>query len=1628
MNLFRKTSLRGIALLLSAVILSSCGTGTSASSSSGVGYNLVVDNTSSVPVTNGIPQQFYVYVTNTGNGDATNINWSLDDIVKPKVSLFDRVKSALSSKKTLADAATGVNIVNPSDCTTIKAGQNCRILLSASGEGTKVLQSSAIDQSSDSSITQNMVTAYSATPVASVADDHVLTLSPLTNVNYGDGFAGYTFFITNNGTQPVSLGDSPVGSLPDGMSASPIVSNCPDPLPSGGECQVRLTVNDTSTSSSIGSTVAVTLTPSGKVNGVELPTQASQNLTVSNDKVGYPSLSAPAITATQSGDSSATGIISNTGSAPLMIGTITSSSSNLVVSSDNCSNQTLSPRASCTYKTSVDYSNINGSGSGVVTVPYNDGKTDGTTSTIASWVYNTASNVVTPSIVITSSGNLTQENKTQTITIKNIGNVALTNVTTPTVSPNLAQVALSGRCPSPLAVGLSCSYTLTYTPVAPSQSTSVSIGGVSVSYVDASGVTKTISSPSSTSVNLSSIFAGFIKTGGDMTLNSGTTSKVITLENTGNYDATLSSIAVSGDNLTLNQNTCTNGKTLKARDKCTLTVALTNSTTAGSGNGSLDVNYNNNNGNASTHAISNINWSIGALPSLDVSFAQSNLSAVVGSSQDVEVTLRNSGNTTLSSIVIPTLPVGFTWVVPTTEACTLMGQSLALNADCKLTLRYSPTTGASGRQVIIGKFSATTGVGGSYISASDYTVTATALTNDVLGGLPSSGLIYNSTWVASTQTQSSDVTIVNNSDRVINLTGTTVSSGLYTVTALGCNSGTLAIGGSCTLTVTGTYTSSVSGSVTVNYTDSGVAHSQSFNISATYSSKPTINPSLSVTRDPSGELTVLNNQADRLITLTLTNSTTVTNPYNSSSDGTLKVLASSLLPTGGNVSYVAQAGGTCTLSGNYIVLSNATSANSCTYKVVAKSSASAGTSGSSTASPSYVSASYSDTSTTAVDKNNTATSDYGVSYTVLAPVAALSTPTQSVGASAVSGVITTTPSIAGLTIDTSACTNLASNAECEIAVTMNTANVISGNLNSISLNFTGGTARLPNLPYSTIAPDAPAISVSMNVANCQAGTSKDAVITNPTVLPTCNINTSNMSAQSRSPVVTFTFSNSGAGVAKNFIVNTAALAAALGINYSSSLTTTCGDSVTGTNLAPTIGSCTIVVNPKISIAGSDATTQYDIGGTNGTSLVSVPYSYKYGTTSLLSGSGSSSIGLDVNIVAAKLTILPGSMSISQGGSSSITVTASDWYSAPPATATFTILPTSDITSTTCTFSGNSCSSTINVSPNAYPDSYTIKAIGGGITSAGVNISVVAPIPALSEPFGIAFNGGYAYITNSLDYTYTKCSIDNDGVLSSCVSSALPSSSGGRPKGITFKGNYAYIDNVYNYTKCSVGNDGVLSSCIQQQPVVDYGEGPSPAMDGSKGIAFSGNYVYFTNNGASVSYSYTRCNVDVNGNVNPNNCVLSSQLGNGSSSGIAFNGDYAYLLSSDVNAYNYCSVSNGNIGVCTPNSFGTSSTLNQDHQGIAFKGNYAYITSYDSNNSYTKCSVDGNGALSSCEIVTPQNSNLVSSAGVAFNGGYMYIINNYDNTASLGGNSYTKCSVDSSGLVDSASCTTITPYQ
>lgn len=1413
-----------IQLLLVTVVLGGCSGGecifcNNAGTGGGIvgSYNLVVDTTAPVPLVNGSRQQFYVYVKNIGTGAASNLSWNLDDVApattKSTDSLLKWLKNSLrlshdASTKQLQSNVSGIEIVDASNCINIAPGASCRILLNAASVDNVILQSKS---DGTTAVTANLLSSYLYTPSYTSAED-TLSLSPLTSVNYGNGFAGYTFFIINNSNNIIELDEKVFGSLPAGIDYMMLAGvSCVNPMPAHSACQVRLVMSAPTEGS--GSSTPVQLTPRGsEVGGDVLPPQKKIILNVSNERIGNVNAVAPAmvIDANSPGITTKTGYISNTGSAPLTVGTLSTANPAVTIGSDGCSGKSLNPGETCYYSVSVDSTAVASSGTAVITIPYNNSKTNGSTSSSLNWIYIPL-DAINPGITLTNNGNLTQENLSSTIVLYNSGNVPLRDVGTPSLNTSSRHVTLTnGDCTNVLAVSQSCYYKLTYNPAAPSEATTATVSGISAKYSDRTGKSYDVTFPTTTAVNVSSTFQGFVATGGDFTLNKATPSHTVTLTNRGTYNATIATVAINGANLVLSNDNCS-GHMLAKSQSCTLTVSLIDSNTAASGNGSLVVTYDNHNGNSSVNSSSNINWIVGAAAALNVNFAQSNLVTNVGSLISTDVTLTNDGNTPLNNISLPAVAASFSWSDSSANSCAQDGtQNLAIGSSCNLKLNYAPTvSNTAGTLVTLGKFTATTGVGNNY-SSSDYTITVTAIRTDSLafasGGTTITSVNQDADW--SNQSPQTVLTITNTNGSPITITSSSING--IAASSSGCN-GALASGASCTLTISGTYSTSGSGTLTVNYNDSEGARSQTLPIIISYKAQPVINANLAIASNPSGTITLLNAGQANSITLTLTNTSVVQNALNPASDGVLKIKAASLIPTSVPNTTISRSGGTCpTADGDgYFTLSNQAGVNSCTYILNVTTTAVHDTQVNVVASSQYQKQAYSSPVAYAYSGIN-AGPDIAYNAVVQSATALLTTPVlvdsaqnnafngvdqgvsspsvnfrvENVGEAAVNGNITA-PTISGFSFDMTNCNNLAANSSCTFSGVLNSATVVSGNLSSSQLTYdTTKTTNLPTMAYAVVAAASPAITVTTSVANCQKGTGLGA--------DTCLINTGNPA-----PVITITFTNTGSATASNF--NASETNLGLGDGYNQTSVNNCNNVTLTTN-----ASCSIVVKPtseashlaEATLTGAKTSeTSYDMTPT-GSSNVS--YSYNYGSSNQLSGSGATALPA-VNTTVAKPTLTIGAVAnIAPSGSTTTKITYANWYgSSTPSVPTIAL--DDDYWEYAVTSSGCAAWGNITATGGDCTLTLTGNSATGGISyylDASATMGSSGTISAETKTFMITLPDGIVYVNPTTTTGSLGGTSGADAKCQTAGSLAIPGSTGW--KALLHGNNSTVGTNYYRY--------------------------------------------------------------------------------------------------------------------------------------------------------------------------------------------------------------------------------------
>jgi hypothetical protein len=270
----------------------------------------------------------------------------------------------------------------------------------------------------------------------------------------------------------------------------------------------------------------------------------------------------------------------------------------------------------------------------------------------------------------------------QTITLTNTESTTL-NITRVAIGgTNLSDFAETDNCLGSVAIGASCSITVTFTPTAAgSRVGSVLIVNNSSSplYVPLSGMAVT----AGPAVSLSSAILGFADQA------PGTTSppQTVTLTNTGKAILNIQTVVITGGNgfAVANDTTCTNGVSVAVSSSCLIQVTFT-PTAPGQGRATVVIT---DSAADSPQQISLVgNSGLAAVVSVSptsISFPGQYL-GTSGLPQTVTVTNNGSLPLTISSVVAT--PADFGQL----SSC---GNSLAPNASCAIGVFFDPTTGGT---------------------------------------------------------------------------------------------------------------------------------------------------------------------------------------------------------------------------------------------------------------------------------------------------------------------------------------------------------------------------------------------------------------------------------------------------------------------------------------------------------------------------------------------------------------------------------------------------------------------------------------------------------------------------------------------------------------------------------------------------------------------------------------------------------------------------------------------------------------------------------------------------------------------------------------------------------------------
>lgn len=205
-----------LASISASMLVTGCNSSSGSSSSSGNAAVLTSDQMPSVPLVEGTNSNFNFYITNAGNNNLNNLNWSI---------------------KTLAGNANSATILDQSDCNNILAHSSCHLVINASSVGSVAISGSAHGKTLSSANLLVVIKKYELPKQNNLVN--AITFSSQEDVHVGKDGGALNFFLVNNNQNPIVLSlTNPLGKLPQDVKL--VFGQCTNPIPQGGYCQLRL--------------------------------------------------------------------------------------------------------------------------------------------------------------------------------------------------------------------------------------------------------------------------------------------------------------------------------------------------------------------------------------------------------------------------------------------------------------------------------------------------------------------------------------------------------------------------------------------------------------------------------------------------------------------------------------------------------------------------------------------------------------------------------------------------------------------------------------------------------------------------------------------------------------------------------------------------------------------------------------------------------------------------------------------------------------------------------------------------------------------------------------------------------------------------------------------------------------------------------------------------------------------------------------------------------------------------------------------------------------------------------------------------------------------------------------------
>jgi hypothetical protein len=215
------------------------------------------------------------------------------------------------------------------------------------------------------------------------------------------------------------------------------------------------------------------------------------------------------------------------------------------------------------------------------------------------------------------------------------------------------------------------------------------------------------------------------------------------------------------------------------------------------------------------------------------------------------------------------------------------------------------------------------------------------------------------------------------------------------------------------------------------------------------------------------------------------------------------------------------------------------------------------------------------------------------------------------------------------------------------------------------------------------------------------------------------------------------------------------------------------------------------------------------------------------------------------------------------------------------------------------------------------------------------------------PYGIAFSGSQAYISNATGNDISVCNVDADGTLTGCV---LTGTGLSYPTQLTVNGTTLYVIDagVAGVTYCTILADGTLSNCTLGPANLNY-----------FGIAAGFGTVYLT----ASSFEVQTCAIGPSGSLSA--CTFTGG-GLAMANGLALTGNLLYATSDNPGSLGVyvCPINaDGTLSTCAASALPSTAT---NPLAVLIAGSHAYVS--DQTAGVYVCAVSpADGSLSNCTV-------------------------------------------------------------